>query len=59
MVAKKFSISIDENTHAEASKEVEGSEQFRNLSHFFEVAAKKLLKELEETRRAKEPAGMR
>jgi hypothetical protein len=56
MPTKKFSISIDEKTYAEASKAVESSEEFRSLSHFFEMAAMKLLKERELARQADNPA---
>ncbi|HWQ18237.1 MAG TPA: hypothetical protein VN455_00545 [Methanotrichaceae archaeon] len=57
MAVKKFSISLDGNTYAEATKAVETGD-YRNLSHFFEQAAKKLLRERELARQASEPAAV-
>ena len=58
MAAKKFSISMEENTYAEIAKVVEESDEYRNISHFLEVAAKRLLREKELARQASQSAAM-
>ncbi len=43
----KLSISVDENTIYGIQKVIRENKAFRNKSHFFEVAAEKLISEAE------------